>query len=279
MLTDKIGFAVIGWNRPVYLRQTLASLEAQTHLYDCAFHLWQDGAVNRFSHKLYAEPPAIAASVEAFEAANLPDKHVHVQTANVGTAINQFQAIEHMTANYEYVVMCEDDVVLSPHWLRLTRVLLEQIKDREDIFSFSLGFRRVCDKAETDQNLTKTKYGTPHWWCEAIVSERWQRARPHFLGYYDLVKNVDYRDRPIVRILELFGRKGWQQTATSQDGGKEMAVWAAGMRRLAAVVNRGISIGECGTHFFPGKFRKMKLHDQKPYIFDSDAELGGFELP
>ncbi len=279
MITDKIGFAIISFNRPKYLVQTLASLEEQTHLEEVDFHLWQDGCVNRFSGKLYTEPQVIATCVDAFLASSLPNKQTHIRTANVGVAINQFVAMEYMTANYEYVVMCEDDVVLSPHWLRLTRVLFEQIKDRKDIFGFSLGFRRVCDKADTDQNLDKLKFGTPHWWCEALISERWQRARPHFLEYYKLVKSVEYSQRPIVEILELFGEKGWPQTATSQDGGKDMAVFCAGMRRLAAVVNRGVSIGECGVHFYPDKFKKMKLDQQEPYIFESDATLERFVLP
>lgn len=279
MIVDRIGVAVISFNRPAYLRQTLASLERQTHLEDIHFHLWQDGAINQFSGKVYADPADVVSSVDAFRAADLPNKHSHIRPRNAGTAINQFVALESMTANYNYVVLCEDDVILSPHWLRLTRVLFEQIRDREDVFGFSLGFRRVCEKDETDQNLDKLKYGTPHWWCEAIVSERWERARPHFLEYYALVKDVDYRDRDSIAIWELYDRKGWQQTATSQDGAKDMSVFCAGMRRLSTVVNRGISIGQRGVHFNPEKFKRMRLHEQEPYVFESDATREEFELP
>ena len=279
MIANRIGFALISFNRVQYLEQTLRSLEAQTHLDGVDFHLWQDGYVNRFSGKLYAEPQEITACVDEFKRARLPNKHFHVRTANVGTAINQFVALEYMVNNYEYVVMCEDDVVLSPHWLRLTRVLFEQIEDREDVFSFSLGFRKVCPEEGIEQNLNQLVFGTPHWWCEAIISERWARARPHFMEYYELVKEVDYRHRPIADILSLFGEKGWQQTSTSQDGGRDMSVWAAGMRRLAAVVNRGISIGERGTHFYPAKFKAMGFDQQEPYVFESDGEMEAFEVP
>jgi len=96
MIANRIGFALISFNRVQYLEQTLRSLEAQTHLDGVDFHLWQDGYVNRFSGKLYAEPQEIAACVDEFKRARLPNKHFHIRTANVGTAINQFVALEYM---------------------------------------------------------------------------------------------------------------------------------------------------------------------------------------
>lgn len=276
MITDNIGVSIISFNRPYYLRRTLASLEQQTHLEGLDFHLFQDGAVNKFSGERHATSKNIAASVAAFDDADLPRKTAHIHEENVGTGINQFSALEYMVSNYEYIVMLENDVILSPHWMRLTRVLFEQIKDRGDIFSFSLGFRRWCPEEEITQNLNKVRYGNPHWWGEAIVSERWARARPHFLEYYELIKDIDYRLRDNVAIWKLYEDKGWRRAATSQDGGREMAVWAAGMRRVCAVVNRGVSIGAMGVHFRPWEFWEMGFDDQEPYIFEEDANLEAF---
>lgn len=279
MITDQIGCGVISFNRPVYLVQTLASLEQQTHLDKLDFHLFQDGAKNRFSLKRYADPEDIVAVADAFREADLPNKMVHIHKHNVGTAINQFQAIEYMTANYEYVIILEDDVVLSPYYLRLARVMFGQVKDRKDIFSFSLGFRRVCQKDEIEQNLDKVKFGRPHFWDMGLVAERWERARPHFMEYYEIVKDVDYGQRNPLPILKLFLRKGWPHTATSQDSGRDMASHAAGMKRCVTVVNRGISIGQEGTHWTPVTFEAKGYADQVPYVFESDAMLEEFELP
>jgi len=279
MLTDEIGIGVISFNRPHLLQQLLQSLEAQTHLGNVTFHLFQDGAVNAFSKTVWADPAEVEECVDVFEASALPNKCSHVQKWNVGTGINQFAAMETLTRDYDYAAILEDDILLSPYWLRLARVLLDQAKDRQDIFSFSLGFRKLCPQDEAEQNLDKLVYGTPHWWGEALVSERWSRARPHFLDYYELIRHCDYRHRPSAAITELYRRKEWTQDATSQDGGKDMAAWAAGMRRVVTVVNRGISTGAQGVHFRPQQFQQMGFDQQEPYSYDKDATLDRFVLP
>jgi len=279
MLTDEIGIGIISFNRPRLLQQLLQSLEAQTHLDGVAFHLFQDGAVNAFSRTVWADPVEVDGCVDMFRASSLANKHFHIQKWNVGIGINQFVAMETLTRRYEYMAILEDDIILSPHWLKLVRALLGQVKDREDIFSSSLGFRKLCPKEEADQHLDKLRFGTAHWWGEVLVAERWARARPHFMEYYRLIKNVEYRHRPHDKILEWFGRKNWTGTATSQDGGKECAVFCAGMRRVVTVVNRGISTGAQGTHFRPQQFLRMGFDQQEPYVYDKDAVLERFVLP
>ena len=279
MITDTIGIGIISFNRPAYLRQTLASLEQQTHLHGLDFHLFQDGAKNRFSHRPYADPVDILAAAEAFAEASLPNKTVFMQKHNVGTAINQFDAIEHLAANYKYVIILEDDVVLSPHYLRLARVMFDQVKDREDVFSVSLGFKRECPEDAIEQNLDKVKFGRPHFWDMLLVSDRWERARPHYMEYYELVNDIDYRHRNQIAIWTLFGNKGWPHMATSQDSGRDMACHAAGMKRCGTIVNRGISIGQEGVHWTPAAFEKKGYANQVPYVFESDADLEEFELP
>lgn len=279
MLVDEIGIGIISFNRPNLLWQLLRSLEAQTQLDNVAFHLFQDGAVNAFSRTVWADPADVDGCIQAFEASTLPNRHSYIQRWNVGTGINQFVAMETLTRAYEYVAILEDDILLSPHWLRLVRILLDQVKGREDIFSFNLGFRKLCPKEEAEQNLDRLRFGTPHWWGEALVSERWFRARPHFLEYYQLIKDVDYRHRPHAAITELYHRKGWPQSATSQDGGRDMSVYSAGMRRIVTVVNRGISTGAEGTHFRPSEFKRMGFDQQRPFIHSGDAVIERFVLP
>ena len=279
MITDTIGIGIISFNRPKCLARLLESLEQQTRLDEVDFHLWQDGAQNRFSHRHCAHPNQIKAAINAFAEADLPSKETYIHEANVGTAINQFSAIEYMTANYEYVIILEDDVVLSPFYVRLARVMFGQVKDRPGIFSVSLGFKRRCEKGEVEQNLGKVVFGRPHFWDMCMVAERWERARPHFMEYYRLVEKVDYGKRNPLPILRLFLAKGWPHGATSQDSGRDMACHAAGMRRCATVVNRGISIGQQGIHWTPAAFEAKGYADQTPYVHEGDATREEFEFP
>jgi len=283
---DRLGVAIISFDRSHYLRRLLGSLAQCTGAECCTFHLWQDGAVNRFSGVRHATDAAIDASVRTFERCGLPRKEAHVQPDNVGIAINQFEAYEWMTERYEYVLAIEDDVVVSPHWLRLCNVLIAQLesgqrslarKGWDEVFGFSLGFKRNCGKGEIAQHLGEIQLGTPHWWAECFPSEHWRKIRPHFLEYYALVRERDYRDTPHAAIIDLWRRKGWKQNATSQDGGKDMAVHSAGLQRAVCVVNRGMSIGRNGMHFTPEQFARLGYEDQRPYVFGSDATRERFE--
>ena len=53
---------------------------------------------------------------------------------------------------------------------------------------------------------------------------------------------------------------------------------ASEVKRVNTVVNRGICIGEHGTHFGPITYQQHKLHLQEPYIFESDKDIKEFIL-
>ena len=277
MFEGKVGVGIISFDRPDYLRQLVASLEQQTHLEETYFHLFQDGSKNVFSGRECADQADIERCVNVFAEADLPRAFFHVREENAGIAINQFEAIEGMVAQYDYVLMLEDDVVLSPYYFRLMRVLFEQLEDQEDVFGFCLGFKKLCARHKTRENLDKIFKTCGHWWAEAFWADRWERVRPHFLEYYRLVQDKDYVMRPSQEIRELFRRKGWPSPVTSQDAAKDMAIYSAGMERVRTVVNRAISVGKRGVHFTPAIFRKLGFHDQEPCIFAEDAILQKFE--
>jgi len=274
-----IGIGIVSFDRPGCVRRLLASLEQQADLDGVDFHLYQDGAVNRYSDVAWGDPDAIAQSVRAFERAQLPRKTPHLRDENVGVGINQYEAYEFMADKYEWIVMLEDDVVLSPHWLHLVRVLFGELEQRPDVFGFSTGFKRTCGIEQIGERLDRVEYGWPHWWCIAFTADRWRRIRPYFLEYHALIEGIDYTARDHSAIRDLFRYHGWPQNATSQDGGKDMAVHAAGMRRAVLTVNRGISTGRHGMHFNPKRFKRMGFEGQTPYIFGGDAYREAFQWP
>ena len=276
---ERIGVAIIAFQRPALLRQLLQSLERQTCLENASFHQFQEGAVSVFDGQPRAPESVIRDSVQVFLQSSLPRKQLHTRPTQVGTAIHQYGAVSWMVKQYERVLILEEDVIVSPHYLRLAGILFEQIRDRSDIYGFSLGFRKMCLAEHAQDHLAEMRYGTPHWWDIGFWASSWAKILPHFLEYYALVRGVDYRNRPSDAIRTLYEAKGWHQQATSQDGGKDMAVHAAGMKRIVAVVNRGVSTGAKGEHFRPAEFHRMGLDEQKPYVFTEDATLERFVLP
>ena len=274
-----IGVALIAFDRPDYVRRLLASLEQQTDLDGVAFHCFQDGAVNAYSGREAGDPDGIEEVRALWGKAKLPGKGIaqwRIQNASIG--IHQFEALEWMCERYAQVVMLEDDVVLSPHWLRLAKVVYGQMVQWPDVFSFSLGFKRHCKRGQTNANLDKLMIAHTHWWAECMTAANWGKARQYFLPYYQLIKGRDYRDRDHDAIRALYASVGWERPYTTQDCAKEMAAWRAGMMRVVAVVNRAIGIGQWGEHFRPEWFHRLGLDEQAPYTFDGDAMLEGFEL-
>lgn len=273
MYTGKLGIAIISYNRPHYLRQLLVSLEHQSRLTQTDVHLFQDGA------RLQSDRHKVRECVELFDLTHLTVKHKHVRTRNVGIAVNQFEALELMFKTYDYVMILEDDVILSNHYLKLIRVLIGQCFSMPQVFSLSLNFLRQCEKSKISDNLNKIYLtNRVHWWAEVFSKHNWTLARPYFLEYYELVKDANYLLRDHKAIRELFASKGFEERNTSQDAGKDYAVFRLGMSRINTVVNRGMYIGIEGTHFDQKKADPYKFGEQVPFYFEDDRDLTEFEL-
>ena len=270
-----IGVGILSFNRPAYLRRLLASLEAQTNLRDVDVWLFQDGAVNRFSGIRYAIEADIRACVSLFARSALANKWSIVRETNAGIAINSFEALEELTGNYERVLLLEDDVVLSPHWLRLARLLYDDLAERPHVFSISPGFLREGDDEDA------VVYRWPHMWAECFLSARWREIRGHYLeDFYPHVAECDYVHRDLNAIRAAFARRGEATNPVlSQDSGRELAMRRAGMVRAKTAVNRAIGIGRRGLHFTPGLFRQLGFDQPGPFIHAGDATREGFVWP
>jgi len=275
--TSKLGVAIISFDRPYYLQQLLASLERNTYLHDTDFHVFQDGAVNKFSGRKAGDPANIGKAVDCARRARLPNKHFHIRSENVSIGIQQFEAYQWMTERYGVVLVLEDDIVVSPYYLRVMRVLLDSIADMDHVFSASSNFVKEIS-GDISGYLNKMVCVRRHWWGEIFPSSRWARIRPYFLEYYELIKNIDYAARPVDKIQELFERHDFGCKATSQDAGKDMAVTAAGMDRVRLAVNRAIYVGQQGVHCDPTLYRQRRWGEQEPYVFPEDETIDRFEM-
>ena len=273
-----IGVGIIGFNRPHYMRRLFMSLEAQTDLHDVDFHLYLDGPVNQSSGIVYAEQKDIDACARMFARAKLPNKWLHTREHNVNIGIASFEATEELTGIYERVMQLEDDLVLSPDWFRLARILYRELEDHPDVYSFSPGFQRMFPKVQDRLHIDRVTYAWHHMWCECFTADRWLRIRDEYMEYHELIVGPDYLERFEGPLKELYARKGMQPMhARSQDGGREMAIRLNGMRRARTAVNRAIGIGLQGIHFNPVVFELMGFTNQTPFFFDEDAARESFE--
>ena len=274
-----LGVGIIAFNRPQYLRRLLCSLEMQTDLSECDFHMFLDGAVNPVSGIRYARQKDIDACARLFERARLPNKHVHIRDVNANIGIASFDATELLTSTYERIMQMEDDIVLSPDWFKLARILYGELEEHPDIYSFSPAFKRVHPKREDAQHMDGVNYAWHHMWVECFTAVRWKRIRPEYLEYHEIISKDDYLERMDGPVAELYVRKGIPPIACSQDGGRDMAIRLNGMQRVRLDVNRAIGTGQRGMHFHPQLFHDLGFDTATPFMFADDATREGFVWP
>lgn len=275
---SKIGIGVVAFDRPAYLRQCLESIYNQKDD-NLEVYVFLDGVINKFSKRTVTTPEMVGKSKQVVKRFRF---NVKERRENVGVAINQFEAIEFLANKYDNFIIVEDDVVLSPHYTNLIRKLYSQMT--EDVFSVSLGFKHLCKPMEVKKHLkdvvvtNKTVGSSLHWWAEGYKSENWFKVRDYFLEYYEHVKNVDYKLRKHNEIREMYRSYGFDIPQTSQDGGRDFALYRAGMVRLNTVVARAKYIGKFGLHFTPRLFTKMGYSQDYQYIFEEDKTLEAFNV-
>lgn len=264
-----LGCAIIAYNRPHYLKWLLHSLENQEQHPSVEYHLFLDGA------RTTTDKVLVSKCKRLFELSTL-NGTVHERKKNASIAVSQFEAKEYMS-KYEYFIMAEDDILLSKYALRTINILKSHIKG--DAFSVGHNFKRRCKKSEIKDNLDKAfKHTRMHWWFELYKSENWQKVKPHFVEYYDLVKDINYRHRNHRTIQQFFRDNGFDEERTSQDAGMDYALHKAGMCRVSTVVNRGMYLGKVGTHFREELYDNYEFIKQTPFLFKEDANFTKFVI-
>jgi GT2 family glycosyltransferase len=121
---------VLSFNRPDYLEQVLTSLSAQL-VPDDHCYLFQDGAWNPCSGETRAQEAELWRCVEVFSRL-IPAGRVFASPMNLGVAGNYRRAEAYI---FQYLrsqeaVFLEDDLVLSPDFMRVTVDLLARIQLR-----------------------------------------------------------------------------------------------------------------------------------------------------
>lgn len=277
----KTAIALISFNRPEYLKKTVKSLATNYGIeegVDCI--LFQDNAVNKFSGIRYADDKQIQESLEIFNNSTLPNKRIILREANIGIAMNQYTAANQLfyEDGYEQMILLEDDLVTGTYWLKTMKTLFEQFKDDQRIGTIRSANGMLCRPEEAIENLDRVVWGCGHWWGAGWWKDRWDKAKPHFDQYYELVKDIDYRKRPGEKIYKFFADNDHSAKGTSQDEGKQYAFSKAGYNHIRTVVNRVKGIGRIGVHFNPKAFASKGFDGVELHNYEEDKDITRFRL-
>jgi len=277
MMSD-LGISIMAWNRPDYLRQCLESLAAND-LTDVDVHLWQDGAKCHITGKRLTSPKLIEASVATFMAAPLLSKTVHRQGQNMGCAAMRAIRMPWMAEHYERFICLDDDVIFSPHYVVLTRRLLDQFEHDSRVASISPGFHLLCQLEQWGEYLDAVRFVECHVWAEAYWREKWARIEPWYMTYYDIIASFPYHrhqayKRQVVEWARGLGAREQESSDTALIRGGELA----GMQRLRLIVNRATGIGDVGLHCTAALMAQMGVGHQPIYASPKELDIQRFRV-
>jgi hypothetical protein len=252
--------AVISFNRPDYVGQLLASLAAQQPaIRPARVHLFQDGAVNRYSGIRYAADADIAASLAVFRE-YFPQGHVHASPDNIGITENILRAetlfFEELRAPVGYFF--EDDLVLSPHYVAALDLMRRAFArfDRIGYFNANGAYGASLDQQRS--NAGKLIF-MGHFWGFALKRSHWLCMQPYLADYHRLAIGRDERIAPREDIRALF--RSWGKTEThphtGQDSARDLATHLLRRWRASCYPALGRYIGVEGEHFTPELFARF----------------------
>jgi hypothetical protein len=246
----------MSFNRPQFLGPVLESLRAQRNgiLDEREVHLFQDGAVNRYSRIRYAQDPDIAAAIETFRK-HFPNGIVHTSVDNIGICENYRRAERYFFEERQFDVgyFLEDDLVLSPVYVEMLDRLCAWASSAPNVAYFAAYgdyYSNPEDIAAREKELTTLD----HHWAFGLVRRHWRKMQALLEPFYGIVCGNDYSRRDHRKIYELYAPLEASPRASSQDAAKAFASDRLGLWRANTVVPFAKYIGNVGQHMTPEAF-------------------------
>lgn len=258
--------AVIGFNRPDYLRQVLASLRAQQGVEIERIALFQDGAANMRSGIRYAEDAKIAENIAVFGDL-FPDGEVFPSKDNLGIAENINRAERWMFEDLdaEAGIIFEDDLVVTPHYIAsLNRMIDVALVDRR------IGYVACYGNHWTPliiQEIDPIGYIRLDFnWGFGITKRQYEANKPYLDQYLTLIRARDYLQPDEEALRELL--LTWDVRARLlpvQDAIRNAICWKTGAIKLNTNVCLGKYIGAKGVHHDQGHYDNMEYGETELY--------------
>lgn len=256
----KKAVAVLAYDRFDYASLVLPSLFAQEingqplqDVYD--IWLFQDGLCVEDSR---SDADGHARIGKLFTATGNTGR-VRLQPANLGVA-GHFDFVEKTLfreQGYDYVVFCEDDLVLAPGYLETMDRLAERFHGDPRVGMVSAHPAHVSASLEEQWANVGSLRAMDHNWGFGLFREFWERRQPFVEHYLEILGTTPYRQRPHQVVFDWLEACGFEPAASSQDYVKQCATMALGAVRVATAYNLGLPIGRSGLHCSPEMFRKM----------------------
>ncbi len=283
--------AVVCYNRPHYLEQTVASLLRNRPFLDgCDVIAFQD----------YVAPETRAANERAMARLPLCDLVVHEDGPHLERHLVRVRQHVFDTLGYDRMFLVEDDVVLGRHALRLTDALLDWATRQHDGLGVATTWN-LCrwPRERKSESVRHVSLSQSSWFYYGQTRDSWARIAGHMRYYVDEFLQGEFSALPVQNIHEWvrflvsgdpagrIARRIPSQSAAIRDtvsmlandpqaAGQDAVTHAAllytGQTKVSTVVNRVSYIGQIGTHDNPPSLFAHTLDE-----FDEDSSISEFQ--
>lgn len=267
---NKVAGAVFGFKRPEYLKKTLDSLSEANKVFPLDWFYFQDGGYNRISRKTYATDGELTESAKVTGQVN-----EWLWTAKVENYENRGIARQKDEANklfesYEKVFFFEEDMIVSPYYIRLLNLALDQYPNHM-IYLYNHPSRGYLDSLELS--------GIARLWGYGMTASLFSKMRDDWNFYASLMDTIDYKKRSgaapeLKRMME-------ERTGIGHILHDVVVTNLArkhGSGKLNSTVSRGYYIGK-DSSISGGVWEKRQFDKQtKNIIFKEDENLKEFKI-
>ncbi len=178
--------ALFSYNRPAHMRRTVESLLANELAAASDLYIFSDGPRDSAKVPAVAEVRRYAKSVSGFRSVTVVER-----PTNLGLANSIIDGTTRMTKEYGRVIVLEDDLVLSPHFLKYMNLALERYRDEDRVFQVSGHMFQAAIDSPDDAIFLPfvTSWGWGTW------DRAWAHFDPNATGYLDIGSDPALRRR------------------------------------------------------------------------------------
>jgi hypothetical protein len=192
--------ALFVYNRPDHTKQTVESLQKNALSKESELFIFSDGPKNDAAKKQVMEVRDYIKTISGFKRVNIIEKE-----KNSGLANSIIAGVTELCERFGSVIVLEDDLIVSPHFLEYMNAALERYEKNERVMQISGFMFPVELKALTDAVFLPFTSS----WGWATWQRAWQQFDPEMKGYDNLHANPALRRRfdldgsyPYYKMLE-----------------------------------------------------------------------------
>jgi hypothetical protein len=241
---------ILSFNRPAKLKEVLESLLLQSgaNIEGRGIHLFQDGAVNKYSRIRYTEDHIVKECAAVFKSV-FPSGTLHISEWNIGIFENYDRAESFFFEenDFDCAYFFEDDLVLSPVYLQMLDILKARAYNVGNIAYFAAYGDYYAPPTPTDPRFRQL-IPLDHHWGFGLFAKHRAAIRQEIQPYIEIVMGTDYTRRDHRAIYALYEGLRSCPRGTSQDAAKARACAKLGYWRCNTAAAFARYTGDVGLH-------------------------------